>query len=279
MAAAKIFFHTNLRFLRERKRLSQEQVAQLLDLSRNKLQALESGKTVNPSVADMLKFSEYFKMSVDSLLKIDMRQLTELQLRNLEAGNDGYMTGSQLRILAITVNKDNKENMEYVPVKAKAGYQAGYNDPEFVAGLPRFTLPNLPANETFRMFPTQGDSMLPIPEGSDVIARFVQNWRSLKPQTLCIVILKAAQDFVFKQVTVEEDSLLLESLNPLYEPYQVPLANVMEIWAFHSYQAKDLPQTAGDMQTVLKLIREMQQDIRVLRTENKKADPRMGQPL
>ena len=40
--------------------MSQEEVSGDLVLSRNKLQALESGKTVNPTVLDLIKFSEYF---------------------------------------------------------------------------------------------------------------------------------------------------------------------------------------------------------------------------
>ena len=125
MIPAKIFFHNNIRLLRERKKKSQEELSADLDLSRNKLQALESGKTVNPTALDMIKFSEYFKVSVDSLLKVDLTKLGELKLKELLAGNDVYMTGSKLRVLAITVDKNNKENTEYVPVKAKAGYMAG----------------------------------------------------------------------------------------------------------------------------------------------------------
>lgn len=56
---------------------------------------------------------------------------------------------------------------------------------------------NLLWGGTYRMFPTTGDSMLPIPEGSDVVARYVQDWKTLKPDRHCIVILKGEQDFVF----------------------------------------------------------------------------------
>jgi transcriptional regulator with XRE-family HTH domain len=86
MIAAKIFFHNNIRFLRERKKKSQEELSAELDLSRNKLQALESGKTVNPSALDMVKFSDYFKVSVDSLLKVDLAKLGGMKLKELLAG-------------------------------------------------------------------------------------------------------------------------------------------------------------------------------------------------
>src|SRR5690606_40737116 len=87
-------------------------------------------------------FSDYFHVSVDSMLKVDLTKLGELKLRELEAGNDVYIKGGNLRVLAISVDKSNNENVEYVPVKAKAGYASGgYNDPEYIAGLPKFSMP------------------------------------------------------------------------------------------------------------------------------------------
>ena len=255
MIPAKIFFHNNIRLLRERKKKSQEELSADLDLSRNKLQALESGKTVNPTALDMIKFSEYFKVSVDSLLKVDLTKLGELKLKELLAGNDVYMTGSKLRVLAITVDKNNKENTEYVPVKAKACYMAGYNAPEYIAGLPKFSLPNLPKSGTFRMFPTTGNSMLPIPENSEVIAQYVQDWKSMKPDTPCIVILKGEQDFVFKLVTIHEGgTVLLKSLNSAYKPYQLTSDDVLEIWRYYKHQTGTLPSVETDLQELKTLI-------------------------
>ena len=255
MILAKIFFHNNIRFLRERKKMSQGELCTELDLDRNKLQALESGKTINPSVGDMIKFSEYFKVSVDSLLKVDLPKLGELKLKDLLAGNDVYMTGSKIRVLAITVDKDNKENVEYVPIKAKAGYLAGYNDPEYIATLPKFSLPNLPKSGTFRIFPTTGDSMLPIPENSEVIAQYVQDWKNLKPDTLCVVVLKGQQDFVFKMVTIQDNGeILLRSLNRNYSPYTVNNDDVLEIWRYYKHQTGTLPQPETDLQELKALI-------------------------
>ena len=255
MTTPKLFFHSNVRFLRERKKMSQEELALQLDLSRNKLQALESGKTINPLAVDLVNFSEYFKVSIDSLLKIDLIKLGELKLKELLAGNDVYMTGSKIRVLSITVDKNNKENTEYVPVKAKAGYRSGYNDPEFIATLPKFSLPNLPKSGTYRMFPTTGDSMLPIPENSDVIAQYVQDWKSLKPDTPCIVILKGEQDFVFKLVTVQSDTkVLLKSLNSVYAPYTVNSDDILEVWKYYKHQTGTLPQAETDLQQLKSLI-------------------------
>ncbi|MGC9354693.1 MAG: helix-turn-helix domain-containing protein, partial [Mariniphaga sp.] len=123
----KIFFAGNIKFLRERKKMSQEALASTLGLTRAKLAAIEAGNTKSPQPDDYLKFSEFFKISIDTLLKIDLSKLGELKVRELEAGNDVYIRGGNLRVLAISVDRSNNENVEYVPVKAKAGYMAGYN--------------------------------------------------------------------------------------------------------------------------------------------------------
>jgi len=144
---------------------------------------LENGQTKAPQPEDLINFSNTFKISIDSLLKIDLSKISELKLRELEAGSDVYLQGGKVRVLAITVDKAEKENAEYVPIKAKAGYMAGYNDPEFIAALPKVNLPKLFKGKSYRMFPIIGDSMAPIPEGSDVIASFAEDWTGIKPKT------------------------------------------------------------------------------------------------
>lgn len=260
----KIFWAENVKFLRQRRKMSQEAMAETLHISRSKLNAHENGHTVNPPVEDLLRLSSFFKISIDSLLKVKLQQLGELKLRELEAGNDVYMAGGNIRVLAITVNQKDQENVEYVPVKAKAGYRAGFNDPEFIASLPRYSFPDLPRNGTYRMFSTSGDSMLPIPEGADVLARYVADWTSLKPGTLCIVVLDGGQDLVFKKLTVqpEQRTVLLESLNRLYAPYTEPVEKVLEVWQYERYLSKEVPEGPTELGELKDMILDLKKEIR-----------------
>ncbi|TKT84722.1 XRE family transcriptional regulator [Dyadobacter frigoris] len=258
MEAQEIFLKENLKFLRQRKKLTQESLAEALDMSRVKLKAIETGTTANPAVQDIVLISRYFKIATDTFLLVNLAKLGELKLRELEAGSDVYLTGKNIRVVAITINPDSKENVEYVPIKAKAGYRAGHTDPEYLAALPKFNIPNLPSGYTYRMFPTSGDSMLPIPEGSDILARYVQNWKDLKAATLCIVILVGDQEFVFKQVTITPDGLLLHSMNKLYEDYTVDFSDVLEIWEYYSFHSKQLPEAMTDLTTVIREIRKLE---------------------
>jgi transcriptional regulator with XRE-family HTH domain len=266
METQQIFWSGNIKHLRLRRKMSQEALAERLGISRVKLNAHESGRTVNPTIEDLVNTSAFFKMSIDCLLKMDLSKLSEQKLKDLEEGSQAYMSGSKIRVLAITVDKEEKENVEYVPVKAKAGYRSGYNDPEFLAGLPKFNLPNLPKNGTFRMFPTVGDSMLPVPEGSDIITRYIQDWRTLKKETPCIVILKGDQDFVFKMVTINDDgTMLLQSFNKQYFAYTVPVCEVLELWEYYSFHSKQLPEPQTDMQQLLKMLQEVQFEIKEMK--------------
>lgn len=108
--------------------------------------------------------------------------------------------------------------------------------------------------------------MLPVPEDADVICRYVEDWTMLKAGTLCIVILDAEQDFVFKKVTVlpEGKKILLESLNRAYEPYEVLAGDVIEIWKFHSYFSKDVPERVSEVQHISTAVSEILQRLKVI---------------
>jgi transcriptional regulator with XRE-family HTH domain len=264
MAEQKIFWDSNLKFLRNRKKLSQDDLANSLKITRAKLNGHENGVSKNPPLEDLIKISDFFKLAIDTLLKVDLSKLTELKIRELEAGNDVYIKGGRVRVLSITVNSNNKENIEFVPHKAKAGYLTGFNDLEFIGQLPKFSMPHLPDNKTYRMFPTEGDSMLPIPENCLVISEYVADWSTLK-NTRCIVIMKTEQTFLFKEATITANkTLLLHSLNPGYEDQEVFVGDVLEVWKYHSHITDVIPSSEGMMQQILNCVNQIQVGVKSL---------------
>ena len=99
-------------------------------------------------------------------------------------------------------------------------------------------------------------------EGADIIARYLADWRELKTDTPCIVILNSQQDFVFKLTTLNEDGTIrLKSLNPVYEPYTVDAADVIEIWRFYAYTSREFPEATPDMDTLLTAIKKLETKI------------------
>jgi transcriptional regulator with XRE-family HTH domain len=185
--------------LRALRKLNQEDLAHQLGLKRSKVNSYENRVALNPPLEDLLKFSDLFKMSIDTLLKVDLSRLNELQIRELQAGNDVYIKGGTLRILATTITADNIENIELVNYKAKAGYTAGYKDPEYISELPTFTLPFLSEDRKYRTFQLDGDSMLPIPSGAYIIGEYLRDWHDIKDGHAYVILTKN-DGIVFKVV-------------------------------------------------------------------------------
>jgi hypothetical protein len=63
-----------------------------------------------------------------------------------------------------------------------------HKEDENIEMLPKFSLPFLPKDKSYRTFQISGDSMLPIPEGAWLRASFIQNWELIKERTPCVVV-------------------------------------------------------------------------------------------
>ena len=237
------FFGSNIKLLRKRRGRTQEELAFALEMKRPTLSGYENG-VAQPGLDALIAFSRYFNVSVDTLIKVDLLQFAESQLRQLERGYDVYLTGSRLRVLATTVDHKNEENIEMVSEKARAGYRTGFADPEYIRVLPTFQMPFLSRQKKYRAFQVSGDSMLPVPDGSWVVCEFVQNWNLLQNRHAYIVHT-LDDGVVFKVVEnliKTEGKLRLHSLNPLYEPYEVHVNDVREIWKFVNYISSEMPE-------------------------------------
>jgi transcriptional regulator with XRE-family HTH domain len=235
-----MYFAENLKFLRQRRRKSQAGLALSLNLTRTTLSGYE--KNVQPPFRILIKIAEYFNISLDALIRYDLKQLSEFQLSQIENGFDVDVTGKKLRLLTISVNREGEENIEMVPLKAHAGYTAGYADEGFISSLPKFSLPFLPKNKTYRSFQIKGDSMLPIPEGAWVTGSYIENWLDIKDGTPCIIITRD-EGIVFKHVYNQAEkgkTFLLVSNNRAYKPYGMEIKSILEIWKFETYNGFEI---------------------------------------
>lgn len=257
-----MYFASNIKFLRKRRGRTQDDVASALQMKRPTLSGYENG-VAQPGIEALVAFSGYFGISLDTMLKIDLARLSESQLGELERGYDAYIRGSNLRVLATTVAPDNRENIELVNEKAKAGYTTGYADPEFIGELPLFNLPFLSRDRKYRTFQLKGDSMLPIPDKSWVTGEYLQDWSDIKSGK-AYIILTAGDGIVFKVVenNIEKSGrLTLYSLNPLYEPYEVHVNDIREIWKFVHYISDELPEPVLPEKQLLRTVASMKQDL------------------
>lgn len=256
-----MFFAQNIKLLRQKSKMSQDQTAMAIGVKRTSLTGYESG-SAEPTYDTLIKLSTLFKVPLDALLKKDLSILSEKQLEEIQEGKLD-LKGVSLRVLATTVDSNNIDNIELVPVKAKAGYTAGFADPDYIKVLQTFNLPFLDRKRKYRTFQISGDSMPPVNEGSWVTGEYLDNWNYIKDRYPYIIVTKD-EGVVFKIVynkIRENGTLQLCSTNPAYEPYEVSVNDILEVWKFTNYISSELPEPnlskdelAG---SVFKLQREM----------------------
>ncbi len=256
------YLASNLKFLRKRAGRTQDESAFSLGMKRSTLSGYENAVS-EPGMDILVSLAAYYKIAVDTLITVDLSALTESQLYQLENGSDVYIRGSQLRVLATTVNQENNENIELVPLKAKAGYKNGFADPEYIKDLPLFHLPFLSKEKKYRTFQLNGDSMLPIPDGAWVTGEYLQDWTGMLSGQ-AYIILTLDEGIVFKIAEnriKEEHKLGLYSLNPVYEPYDVEVGQVKEVWKFVHYISNELPDPVLPEDHLLNMVISLKKDL------------------
>ncbi len=217
------YLSNNIKHIRSLKGLTQEQFAEDLKVSRSRISSYEENRAI-PPIDFLVDLSEYFNIPLDILIKNDLSAATDVSF--IEIGNKRVL-------FPITVDGANEDLIEIIPVEASAGYLRGYSDPEYIEHLNKIKLPFLPTG-THRAFPIKGDSMLPVKSGSYIVARFIEDIRDVKDGKTYIV-LSSSEGMVYKRVynKIEEHRmLLLASDNKKYDPYYIPIDEVLELWEF-----------------------------------------------
>lgn len=252
---------SNLKHLRKLNNLTQEQFAEKLGIKRSLLGAYEEGRA-DPRLNNLLNIANVFNLSVDDIISKDLNKDGNFSSSKAK----GSIDKQPLRVLSITVDQQNKENIELVPQKAAAGYLNGYADPEYLEQLPKFQLPMLPASGTYRAFEISGDSMLPIQSGTIVIGKYLDNWQKLQ-NSKTYVLVTQKEGVVYKRVFLEDDSenIKLVSDNNSYDFYEISLSEVMEIWEAKAYISLTFPDPDGigemSLEKLKNIVLELQQEI------------------
>ncbi len=228
----------NIKFLRKAARLTQEQLAERIGIKRSLLGAYEEGRA-DPRLNNLLAIARIFEVTVDQLISGDVSNPADVAKFGNESKGD---TNGGFKVLSITVDKDNNENIELVPYKASAGYLNGYADPEYIGELPKFQLPFLPSSGTYRAFEITGDSMLPLVSGTIVIGQYVERMDEIKNGETYI-LLTQKEGVVYKRLIhqKENNALFLISDNKAYPPYAIAAEEVLEIWEAKTYISRSFP--------------------------------------
>jgi transcriptional regulator with XRE-family HTH domain len=257
-----MYIAQNLKNIRKRCGLSQEEMAQKLKLNRSTYSGYEN-EVAQPNLETLLLLAQQEKLPLEAILTTDLAKLSQAEYDALCGVWKQGASGQNLRVLTTVVNEDNEDTIELIPEKVRAGYTSGYADPTYLQELPTLRLPFLSKDRKYRAFPIAGDSMPPVVHGSYVVGEFVQDWLGLPSSVPCVIVTKD-DGIVFKYLhnhLKERQAFTLVSTNPLYAPYDVPVAEVLEIWRFVSYISKELPDIQLDHASIGAGLRSIQEDL------------------
>ncbi len=239
----------NLKYLRKLKGLTQEEFANKLQIKRSLLGAYEEERA-EPRIDVLEIISDQFGISLDELLR-----------RDLSESNVSYLSRRRQQKLGAENNQ-----IHFVPMKAAAGYLAGYADEEFIDELNTFTLPMLGSGQ-FRAFEIIGDSMLPTPTGSIIVGQKVESLDDVKQDTACIVVSRS-EGIVYKRLSRNpkvKSKVTLISDNPAYQPYSVNAEDILEMWQAQMVITKVAQQQRWDVGQLANLVTNLQEQVSTMK--------------
>jgi transcriptional regulator with XRE-family HTH domain len=245
----------NLKYLRKLRGWTQEEFAAKLGIKRSLLGAYEEERA-EPRLEVLETISDMFKLTLDELLR------KELGIANGPGGKGvSYISKRRAQKLLSATN-----DIQLVPVKAAAGYLAGYADPEFLDELNTFTLPML-APGNYRAFEIVGDSMLPTPSGSVIVGEKIDDLEEVKSNQTYIVVSRN-EGIVYKRVMKNNKSrnkLTLISDNTAYQPYNVNSDDVIEVWKAQMIISKANTQHRWDVNQLANLVSNLQDQVSTIK--------------
>lgn len=239
----------NLKYLRKLRGWTQEEFAQKLRIKRSLLGAYEEERA-DPRIDILEVVADMFKLTLDDLLRKDVSDT-----------KTNYLAKRRAQKLA-----NGRTDIPFVPIKAAAGYLAGFGDPEFIDELNTFTLPMLTGGD-YRAFEIVGDSMMPTPSGSVIVGERLQSLNDVKSNQTYIVVSKT-DGIVYKRVmknNKQKNKMMLVSDNPSYQPYTVNSDDILEVWQAQMIISKANTQQRWDVNQLAGLVNNLQQQVTVLK--------------
>ena len=256
------FFANNIKILRQRKHLSQDAVAKELNLTRSSLSGYENSTAQAPYEV-LIKLSSFYNISIDIILKKDISKIPDRNLSNMEQNGNYDIYGTQLRTLVTSSSDNTNPNSELVPIQAIGVYNTNYNDPEFIKDLPLMKLPFLADSKKYRAFPVTDESMAPANKGSYIVGEYFTDWSSIEDGEY-YVIVSDNKGVLFKQIfnnNPDEKSIQLCSNDPIFEPFDIKISEIKEVWKFVSYISNSFNENNNSHDHLFFTVKELQRKI------------------
>src|SRR4051812_40291880 len=244
------FAGKNLRYLRKLRGWTQEEFANKLGIKRSLLGAYEEERA-EPRLEVTENICSIFKLTMEEFF---LKDLTAVK------GSSYIERRRQLKMAAQV------SEIQLVPVKAAAGYLAGYADQDFLDELNTFTLPMLAPGQ-YRAFEIMGDSMLPTPSGSIIVGEKVEDINDVK-NSFTYIVVSRNEGIVYKRVMKNnrtKNKYTLVSDNPTYQPYQVNGEDIIEVWKATMIIGKANAQPHWNVNQLANVVNTLQEQVSYLK--------------
>lgn len=242
----------NLKYLRKMRGWTQEEFAAKLGVKRSLIGAYEEERA-DPRLEVLEIVADIFKLTLDDLLLRDVSNL-----------GGSYMARRRQQKMMQSADRN---IIHFVPVKAAAGYLAGYADSEFIDELNTFTLPML-SGGNYRAFEIIGDSMLPTPSGSIIVGEKVEGGADEVKNNQAYIVVSRNEGIVYKRIVKNNkirNKYTLVSDNPQFQPYQVNVEDVLELWLARTVISKVTQQQRWDLDALSNLVNNLQSQVTTLK--------------
>lgn len=248
-----------IRNFRKKFGLTQEEFANLLNISRRTVQLWESGSAIPESKRNFIEvlfnlsninevnkaierinneFSTSFVVKSDKLLDALTKE------HNKNDNNQKRYNVNQEILNAKEVNK--QRGVPALPIKVQGGFSLHYNDPVYWSQLDRIYIPGLPYDgDDYLWAEMEGDSMEYIDERTGQLAGIQDRvwciyqkvpqefWRTgLRKFYVHLVITRTGLFTVKRILQDNPDEIVLSPDNPLYNQERIHLSEVLAIYIF-----------------------------------------------
>ncbi len=225
-----LFLGQNLKFLRKKFKLTQRALAKTLGINRENIESYENRK-IKPQTAVQFRMASYFRVALSDLLYSDLSDqvgpnVPDSSPEPRQADRPGRL-------------------IEFYNGPIAAGGTPGYpddldQDSDYLLPIPAKYL----SNGEHKAFEIKGQSMLPITDGTVMIAEKVNRLSDLK-DGLAYIIKTHRDGLVYKRVFLKETDagreLDLVSDNKAFAPYRMHSEDVEEIWKPKMFLSQEMP--------------------------------------
>jgi transcriptional regulator with XRE-family HTH domain len=283
-----IYFSINIHRLRAAKGMSQTALAAALDVARTTISNWEKGVSF-PLFEDLIKLANTLGTSLDDLVKspdtsVDVGdrqglianpivrsvQKVRPEVRPDPSTPTGSVRFERYTPAVVTVGEDGEPNIVMLDAQAAAGLPANYANPEYFRGKPAFRMPGYRyRNGTIIAIQVIGDSMEPTIGHEDwLIATHLEDPLAMMREGYVHVVV--AQDGVVAKRLYKAPggtSLLCHSDNEVYRPYELPLAEALQVYKVLAVISEDLSNSGADIRERLT---RLERDMLALQARSKK---------